>query len=196
MADRGILRNAGLRAASRLTILPEHRMLHRVRRDSDEGEWTLQDCRHSAGYRSRREHIRRREILAGWRSNEPDAPSRGSPRLVRPGGSRSGDFLFIVCFVRGVSGMAFGQAGKNNSSGHWRPGMGALRVSTPGGLRELQRAFRSCTDSCCCSCNLHRLGSLANKRYPLSVAGAQMNQSSGLPGPSPKFVKTPTSSPK
>jgi hypothetical protein len=147
-------------------------MLHRVteRRDSDEGNCTLQDRRHPARCGSRREHLRRCEILAGWRSNELSASPGRSPCPVRPSGSRTRDLLLIVCPVRGISCLAFGRAGKNNSSSHWCFGMGAFRVSTPWGVCELQRTFWSCTDSFCCTCNLHWMGSLAIERCPFSIA--------------------------
>jgi hypothetical protein len=42
-------------------------------------------------------------------------------------------------------------------------------------LRELQRTFWSRTDSFCCTCNLHWLGCLADKRCTLSVANHRLN---------------------
>lgn len=144
--------------------------------DSDEGNCTLQNRQHFALCGSRREHIRRREILAGWRGIELGASPRRSPCLVRPSGSRTRGLLLIVCCVRSISCLAFGYAGKDNSSSNWCFGMGAFRVSTPRGLRELPRTFWSCTDSFSCTCNLHWLGSLANKTCTLNVANYQMNQ--------------------
>ena len=142
----------------------------------DESNCALQNCQHFAPCGSRGEHICRREILAGSRGNERSAPPRRSPSLLRLSGSRTRGVLFVVCSIRCISCLASGWAGQDNSSGHWCPGMGALRVSTPWGLRELQGAFWSCTDSCGCTCNLHWLGSLAVKRCPLNVASGQVNE--------------------
>jgi len=43
-----------------------------------------------------------------------------------------------LCSVWCISCLASGWAGKDDSSSHWCFGMGAFRVSTPWGLRELQ----------------------------------------------------------
>ena len=51
---------------------------------SDASNGTLQNCQHFALCGCRREHIRRREILAGCRGNKLGAPPRRSPSLLRP----------------------------------------------------------------------------------------------------------------
>jgi len=154
-------------------------MLHRLSREGSPNEpnCALQNCQYLARCGSRREHIRHREILAGWRSAELCASPRGSPCLIRPSGSRARGLLFIVCRVCGISCLAFGYAGKNNASSHRCSGMGSFRVSTPRCLREFQRTFRTCTDSFCCTCNLHWLGSLADKTRTLRVSHQLMNES-------------------
>jgi hypothetical protein len=55
--------------------------------------------------------------------------------------------------------------------------MDSFRVSTSRRVRELQRAFRASTDSFSCTCSLHWLGSLADKRRTARNINHQMNVS-------------------
>ena len=90
-------------------------MLHRAIRKAkpDESICALQNCQYFARRGSRREHLRRREILAGWRRTEHNASSRRSPRFIWPGASRPRGLLFIVYCFRSISCLASGYAGKS-----------------------------------------------------------------------------------
>src|SRR6185503_17310602 len=88
-------------------------MLHRVR----ESEPYACDCALSNSQQLTpcgrgREHIRRGQVLAVWRSTEFDASSRRSPSDIWTCGSRARCLLFHVHSVRGVSCMASRNAGR------------------------------------------------------------------------------------